>query len=253
VTAAGGGVGGPDREPAGALRPRLSVVIPTRRLDRALVGRIERLRARLPEAEILVVEPAGLARPGAADHGGGAATGVGGFRLLEAPLGRGPQCNGGARAARGELLFFLHDDTELPEGAAGLIASAFADPAVGAACFRLRFDSPRLLLRLYAFFSWFDSLFTTFGDQGILMRRSLFDQVGGFPDWPLFEDVELCRRLRRLVRIRKLPAAVTTSAVRFERNGAVRQQLINGWLMLRFLLGASPASLARAYERCRPR
>lgn len=238
--------------------PRLSVVIPTRGLDAALTARIERLRGQLPGAEILVVEPADAARsaqPGVPDPDrppDRPPERQDGVRLLAAPRGRGPQCNGGAREARGELLLFLHDDTDLPDGAGALIAEAFADPVVGAACFRLRFDSPRTLLRLYAFFSRFDSLFTTFGDQGILVRRSLFEEIGGFPDWPLFEDVELGRRLRRRCPIRKLPAAVTTSAVRFEHNGVVRQQLANGWLMLRFLLGASPASLARDYERRRP-
>jgi hypothetical protein len=96
-------------------------------------------------------------------------------------------------------------------------------------------------------------VWTTFGDQGYLIRRSLFDAVGGFPDWPLFEDVELARRVRRqsgtLRRIRKLGSEVTTSAVRFERGGVLRQQLRNAVAMLRFFAGASPQRLAAAYER----
>jgi len=89
---------------------------------------------------------------------------------------------------------------------------------------------------------------TTFGDQGLVIRRSVFDDLGGFPDWPLFEDVELARHLRQRSRLVKLPATVTTSAVRFERNGMLRQQMLNVTLLARFLLGARPEELAARYE-----
>lgn len=239
--------------------PRLSIIIPTRRIEDTLRRRIASSLGQLPGTEILVVEPEeeigslvreGAAGPASADEKDEAAVG---FRLLKARLGRGPQCNRGAQAARGELLLFLHDDTDLPDGALRLIERTFEDSAVGAACFRLRFDKRNRLLGVYAFFTRFDSLFTTFGDQGIIIRRSLFEKLGGFPDWPLFEDVELGRRVRHHSRMVKLPAAVTTSAERFERNGVVRQQLRNAWLMLRFLLGATPETLAASYERHRSR
>jgi hypothetical protein len=165
--------------------------------------------------------------------------------------GRGPQCNAGARAASAGLFLFLHDDTELPPNAADVIRQAFRNPATNAACFRLSFDHRHPMLRLYAWFSRFDSYLTSFGDQGILIRRTLFDTIGGFPDWPLFEDVELLRRARRHTRIRKLPAKVTTSAVRFIKNGIVRQQLLNASLVLRFALGAKPEALLASYERRR--
>ena len=126
--------------------------------------------------------------------------------------------------------------------------TAFADPAISVACFRLRFDHPDWLLTTYAFFSRFESALTSFGDQGILVRRSFFAAIGGFPDWPLFEDVDLLSRARRRTRIKKLPVAVTTSAVRFLENGVLRQQLLNAGLMLRYSLGASPESLHRRYE-----
>jgi hypothetical protein len=148
------------------------------------------------------------------------------------------------------LLLFLHDDTALPAEAPALVQDAFADPKTQVACFRLRFDYQHWLLASYAFFSRFDSTLTSFGDQGILIRRSFFAAIGGFPDWPLFEDVDLLNRARRRTRkrIKKLPAVVTTSAVRFLENGILRQQFLNAQLMLRFSLGASPESLRRRYE-----
>jgi rSAM/selenodomain-associated transferase 2 len=225
---------------------RLSIIIPTRGLDAGLARRIDSTLRQLPDSEVLVVEPEAADPKRPADTPAAA-----NCRRLTGPRGRGTQCNAGARAASGELLLFLHDDTELPANAAALIDDAFAHSGTSVACFRLRFDHPHPLLGLYGWFSRFDSYLTSFGDQGILIRRELFEALGGFPDWPLFEDVELLRRARRRTRIRKLPAAVTTSAIRYVRHGIVRQQALNASLMLRFALGATPQALLASYERRR--
>lgn len=266
---------------------RLSIIIPTRRFTDQLAARIEAHRQLFPAAEIVVVEPSDLPLGGLpaadllSDHrepdapdapdeldgfnepaGNGVGIGVraslsGGdqtaatrIQRLRAPRGRGTQCNAGAARATGPLLLFLHDDTALPAEAPALVRDAFSDPKTQIACFRLRFDHQHWLLASYAFFSRFDSSLSSFGDQGILIRRSFFATIGGFPDWPLFEDVDLLGRARRRTRkrIKKLPAMVTTSAVRFLENGILRQQLLNAELMLRFSLGASPESLRRRYD-----
>lgn len=237
-----------DRPPSNLAVPvaslsSLSLIVPTRRLDESLACRVQRTAERLGAGEILFVEPADDDSPASVP---GLPSNA---RLLRARRGRGTQCNRGGYEASGAWLMFLHDDTQLPSDAPALLARAMADPALGMACFRLRFDRDHWLLRLYAFASRFESLLTTFGDQAMVIRRSVFHEIGGFPDWPLFEDVELARRLRRRSRIRKLPASVTTSARRYEANGLLRQQLANGWLLTRFLLGASPHRLAEIYER----
>jgi cellulose synthase/poly-beta-1,6-N-acetylglucosamine synthase-like glycosyltransferase len=240
--------GGPSR--SGIERPTrtqdLAVVIPTRHANADVLASAARARAALLPAELVVVQ-AEDAPPPAVPASGNAAC-----HVLTAPRGRGTQCNAGARASSAPLLCFLHDDTELPPGAARHVHHAFADPNLGMACFRLRFDQHHPLLAFYGWCTGIDSVWTTFGDQGYLVRRSLFDAVGGFPNWPLFEDVELARRVRRqrgpMARIRKLPATVTTSAARYRHSGVLRQQLRNLIALLRFFAGASPWRLAAAYE-----
>lgn len=222
----------------------LSIIIPTRRLDDPIRARAGENARRAAAREVVVVEPRDLAE----EAGPGLPHG---WRLVTAPRGRGPQCAAGAAAARGELLLFLHDDTDLPDNAGSLIRAAFADPAVGMACFRLRFDRRHWLLRLYEACSRIESPMTTFGDQAMVLRRTVYDSLGGFPHWPLFEDVELARRARRHSRIVKLPGAVITSASRFTANGVLRQQLANGLLLARFWLGTPPERLAMAYEQQR--
>jgi rSAM/selenodomain-associated transferase 2 len=176
-----------------------------------------------------------------------------GARVVAAPRGRGPQCNAGAAVANGAIFVFLHADTVLPEGAFFLLSGELAMPTVRAGTFRLRFDEPHWLFRIYAAFSRLDSVFTTFGDQCIVVRRELFEQVGGFPEWPLFEDVAFLQAVRRATRVRSFPSAVTTSARRFHREGVLRQSLRNGWYVLQYLMGASPQELAAKYEKSRPR
>ncbi len=224
-----------------------SVIIPTRRLgphvDRCVAG----YRERLGEVEVIVVEAAD-GEPARGPEGSFRIT-RDGVRLISARAGRGIQCNAGAQVARGDLLIFLHDDCVLPADAMRLVNRAFAERQAKIACFRLRFDDPHWLLGVYGWVTRYDSLLTSFGDQGILIRRELFDSLGGFPDWPVFEDVELLRRARRRARVHKLPGHIVTSAVRFRRNGILRQQLLNALLILRYLAGTPPSRLAELYER----
>jgi rSAM/selenodomain-associated transferase 2 len=227
----------------------LSIIIPTRRLGLHIDRCVAACMACLPGAEVIVVVAATetlVVEPSAMRS-----TMAGPARVLRATAGRGPQCNAGARIARGTLLLFLHDDCILPDHAGRLIERAFAAKGTELACFRLRFDDPHWLLGLYAWFSRFDSILTSFGDQGILVRRRFLRGIGGFPAWPLFEDVELLRRARRRTRVHKLDGVVTTSAVRFRRNGILRQQMLNAGLIMRYLLGTRPSRLAELYERDR--
>ncbi len=221
-------------------RPKISVIIPTLNEASHISLCLASVHKVLPEAEILVVDG------GSTDETVDIASRSGAL-VLSAPRGRGTQCNEGGRLATGDIMLFLHADTTLPPDAHELITVGFSDPKTQVAMFRLSFDDDHRLLKFYAFFTRFDSEWFKFGDQAIVLRREVFRAVGGFPDWPLLEDVEILRRVRRCCKIQIFPAAVRTSARRFRKNGMICQQWRSGCILLRFKFGASPRRLAREY------
>jgi rSAM/selenodomain-associated transferase 2/rSAM/selenodomain-associated transferase 1 len=220
---------------------KFSVVIPTLNEESTIRESVSRVREIGPDVEIVVVDG------GSADATIRAAEDEGAL-VCESRRGRGPQLNVGARLSSGEVIFFLHADTRLPDNAFRLARELFQDGRVQVAKFRLTFDMRNLFLHLCTKFTRYDSIITSFGDQCIVVRRSFFDSLGGFPEWPLFEDVHFLRMARNRTRVYSLPAAVTTSARRFARGGAIRQIVRNGWYILLYLLGVSPERLAGAYE-----
>lgn len=162
--------------------------------------------------------------------------------------------NAGARAARGDVLLFLHADTRLPDGALTAVDAAVSDPGVVAGRFDVRFDNPRPVFRMIAWFmnqrSRRSGIST--GDQAMFVCREVFEALGGYPAMPLMEDVELCRRLRRRGRIASLRLCVTTSARKWEREGAVRTILLMWALRFLYTAGVAPARLHRWYYRRDP-
>ena len=174
--------------------------------------------------------------------------------LLASPRGRARQMNAGARAARGDVLLFLHADTILPDGALAAVEAAASDPGVVAGRFDVRFDNPRPVFRIIAWFmnqrSRWSGIST--GDQAIFVCREPFDALGGYPDMPLMEDVDLCRRLKRRGRMVALRLSVTTSARKWEREGAVRTILLMWALRFLYMVGVPPDRLHRWYYRREP-
>lgn len=219
----------------------ISIIIPTLNEAEALPATLAASRSALPEAEVIV-----------ADGGSTYATVKIALahraQVVFGPRGRGPQCRSGAAAARGDLLLFLHADTLLPPDAGRVLAEAFARSEMQIGTFRLSFDRPGPFLAACSWFTRFDSVFTRFGDQGITVRRAFHDELDGFAPWPLFEDVDFLRRARSRTRVWSFPAEVRTSARRFRQHGPLRQQLRNAVLLLRFLTGTKPESLAASYK-----
>lgn len=218
----------------------LSVIIPT--LNEA--GRIEQtltsVEAQPHVSEVIVVD--GGSTDGTRERTSGRAT------VLQSPPGRARQMNAGAARATGDVLLFLHADTLLPAGATSAVGAALADPAVEAGLFRLGFDRETPLLCFYSFCTRLPSPLLGFGDRGLFVRRRVFEALSGFPPIPIFEDLEMTRRLHRRGGLRFLPQPVTTSARRFARHGMLRQQLRNAYLWLHWLAGTDPKRVAHLYR-----
>ena len=164
------------------------------------------------------------------------------------PPSRAGQMNHGAARASGEVLLFLHADTQLPPGTLDHIRACLRPADAEAGTFRLRFDRETPLLRFYSFCTRLPLPRLCFGDRGLFVRRRVFEALGGYPEVPLFEDLELVRYLHRRGGFRFLPQAVTTAARRFHDAGPLRQQLRNAYLWGHYLLGTDPRQLAHLYR-----
>jgi rSAM/selenodomain-associated transferase 2 len=170
-------------------------------------------------------------------------------RLLQGEAGRARQMNLGARAAMGEVFWFLHADTwPIDDAVAAIQAANLSQPAWGR--FDVRLDGRAGLLRLVERMmngrSRWSGIAT--GDQGIFVHRELFRQVGGFPDQPLMEDIEISARLKRLRRPVCLPQQLLTSSRRWQQQGILRTIVLMWGLRLAYWLGVSPERLAGYYN-----
>ncbi len=176
-------------------------------------------------------------------------------QLLASPQGRARQMNAGARAARGEVLVFLHADSRLPPEADRLILEALADGRHEFGCFDLRLTGRLGLLRVVEAAINLRSRMSRIstGDQTLFVTRRSFDRTGGFPEIPLMEDVALCRRLRRLGPPARAQGWVVTSSRRWEERGVVRTILLMWGLRSAFSLGVDAHLLARLYPPVRSR
>jgi rSAM/selenodomain-associated transferase 2 len=170
-----------------------------------------------------------------------------GADVVTAPRGRGAQLSAGAAAARGDWLLFLHADTRPQPGWAAAARAQMRDPSrAGYFAFALDDASPQAR-RLERLVAWrCRALALPYGDQGLLIARSLYEEVGGFRPLPLMEDVDLVRRLGRR-RLAALPAAAVTSAEKWRRQGWARRSARNLACLSLWFLGVPPHVIRRLY------
>ncbi len=226
-----------------ALESRLSIVIPT--LDEApnLSQCLDRLMGMQQRGHEVVVADGG-SKDGTVTLARGRAD-----KVLQAARGRARQMNAGARAAAGDVLLFLHADTGLPTDADRLILEALTDRERVWGRFDIRLSGTHWLFPVIAAMMNMRSCITgvATGDQGLFMTRTAYASVGGFPDMPLMEDIEMSRLLKRLARPVCLRHKAVTSSRRWERRGVLRTVLLMWSLRLGYALGASPQRLVRLY------
>ncbi len=172
-------------------------------------------------------------------------------RVVAAPKGRAAQMNAGAASARSEILWFLHADSLPPDNAIAWIQTALADPNRDWGRFDVRLSGPHPALRMVETLMNGRSRLTGIatGDQGIFVRRAIFEQIGGYPLIALMEDIALSQLLKRHSPPVCLRQPLITSSRRWERGGVFRTILLMWRLRLAYFFGADPDQLARIYYR----
>lgn len=222
-------------------RPNVSIVVPVLNEAAHLPDLLHRLTTDFAGCELVVVDG------GSTDNSPDLVRPPG--RLLHTAAGRGRQLNAGAAACTGEVLWFVHADTRPDPAALDHLRQALADPGVVGGGLRITFDRTSPALRYVAWSSNLRArrLGWIFGDQALFVRRDTFDRLGGFPEWPLMEDLEFSRRLARVGRLVLLPARSVASSRRFDRHGTLRLLVFMQWLKLAYFAGMDPPELARRY------
>ena len=222
----------------------VSVIIPTLNEAPRIAELIASTR-QVGECEIIVVD--GGSTDGTLERASSADI------VLSSEPGRAKQQNAGAMASHGDALLFLHADCQLPTGAFDAIRAAMQDERTVGGCFQQRIAADGWAYR------WLERgnaervrwLGMAYGDQGIFVRRRVFEELGRFADVRLMEDVLLMKRLRRAGRFVLLDERLSVSARRWQRHGIVRQTLRNWLLLTLAMCGVSPNRLARFYSHAR--
>jgi rSAM/selenodomain-associated transferase 2 len=223
---------------------KLSVIVPVLNEAPVLPELLTQLsRLAREDAEIIIVD--GGSTDGTAESAERA-----GFRVLRAARGRARQMNAGAAVASAQLLLFLHADTQLPDEAVNLIAQALAGGRRAWGRFDVRIRGHAFMLRVVSFMMNLRSRLTGIatGDQALFIKRRAFDEVGGYPDQPLMEDIEISRRLLALSRPACIARCAAPSGRRWEANGIWRTIVLMWRLRWDYWRGIPVQQLAKIYR-----
>lgn len=225
------------------MKPSLSIIIPARNEADALpllLGDLAALRA--AGAELLLVDGGSEDATCALAHDRV-------DQLLHSPAGRARQMNQGAAAARGDYLWFVHADTRVNQEALNALLQVLQQRPVWGR-FDVRLSGSGMALGVIGrMINWRSRLTgIASGDQGIFVCRDVFLAEGGYAQIPLMEDLELCRRLKRLSRPYCLRPTILTSSRRWQQHGVWRTVWLMWRLRLAYYCGVSPDKLAQRYK-----
>lgn len=225
------------------MRAPISVIVPTlnaeTRLGACLGSLMEGVEAGIVR-ELIVCD-------GGSDDNTAALAKEWGAEVITAPASRGGQLRAGCDRAKGDWLLVLHADTALAQGWVGpALKHMQNDDQAG--WFKLAFDTKGIGATLVASWANLRSRWgLPYGDQGLLVSRRLYDQIGGYQDMPLMEDVAIARALR--TKLHPVDTQAITSAAKYQSQGWLRRGTRNLWTLLQYLAGRDVGKLARAY-RC---
>jgi rSAM/selenodomain-associated transferase 2 len=222
--------------------PLVSAIVPVLNEAQLLGDFLRQLRVVSSDLEIVVVDG------GSCDGSVSIAEGLA-DRVIVAPRGRASQMNAGAGIARGGVFWFLHADSRVSPVSVERISAALADPGTAGGCFRLRYPRREWIYRVS------DSLGNVgvrlfgfaLGDHGIFCRREAFVSAGGYPDVPILEDAELCRRLKRTGRMRQLREPIVSDPRTFELCGRYRTTAVYFLILVLYVVGVPIRCLNKIY------
>ncbi|MDC0230757.1 TIGR04283 family arsenosugar biosynthesis glycosyltransferase [Aureispira] len=223
-------------------KPHCSIIIPTLNEQERILKCVENVKLCFPGCEVIVVDG------GSTDNTVQIASSLA-VKLLSSLPGRGVQCRAGAEAAIADVFVFLHVDSFLSEGTLDLLIDQFIVPELSVATFSVLFDGPQ---KRYRFFEWaarYETVFTTYGDQVIVVARDFYMNYVALPALELFEDVAFFLKARKITKIHKLNIPVTTSVRRYESKGFWKMNILNTFLILAYLTGVKASTLHRIYYK----
>lgn len=225
------------------VRTQFSIIVPVFNEAPLLRPFLTHLRERATAAEIIVVD--GGSSDGTTDLAAGFCN-----QLVVSERNRAMQMNAGARVARGDILWFVHVDVEVPWECLSEIERIMDDPRVAGGYFRIRL--PRgSVYRLTDTFAHYAGILLRMrcGDHGIFCRRITFLDIGGFQEVPIMEDVEFFRRLQHRGRVTCSHKRIMVSPRRYETIGPVRLTLAYGLIAALYVFGIPLKKLASIYKR----
>ncbi|MEV6958093.1 TIGR04283 family arsenosugar biosynthesis glycosyltransferase [Streptomyces sp. NPDC051207] len=220
---------------------QVSIIVPVLDEEATIEAALSRLCRDFPGCELIVVD--GGSTDATVDIAALHAT------VVHSARGRARQMNEGARHAGGDVLWFVHADTAVAPAALGQIHACLSDPAVVGGGLTIRFDrrTPGLDYLAWTSNARARRLHHIFGDQAMFIRRTVFEELGGFPDLAIMEDLEMSRRLHRRGRLCLLPAVSTASSRRFTAHGTWRMIAFMQYLKLLYFAGVEPESIRARY------
>ncbi|WP_373480179.1 TIGR04283 family arsenosugar biosynthesis glycosyltransferase [Geminocystis sp.] len=175
-----------------------------------------------------------------------------GFKVILSPiLRRSYQMNLGAKQAKGRVLLFLHGDTILPFNYKKIILNTLQKKQFIAGAFRLKIDNIKPLFRLLeTLVNWRSQyLSLPYGDQGIFIKREVFESIKGFSDIEIMEDFELIKKVKKIGKIYITKEAVITSSRRWDKLGILKTTIINQIIIMGYYLKVNPEKLAIFYRQ----
>lgn len=223
---------------------RLSIIIPVYNEEESIGELIRHLKKNSDQrlSEIVVVDG------GSSDDTFEKAREAGALFYISPVKGRAAQMNHGTACTTGEIIYFVHADSFPPSSYLDDIFTAVRN-GYSAGCYRFRFNSDRLMLKINSWFTRFDRIMCRGGDQTLFIRRKLFEELGGFrSDFLIMEDYDLLQKIQRVSQFKILPKDTIVSARKYENNHYLKVNIVNFIIFMMYFSGASQNTMVHAYK-----